>query len=262
MWEQFFADIDSAQFHVIIHVPFIALYRMQSFWQRFERLRKRGVVICVYLRQPESWEGRELQIDYGVEALIDKLRAIEVHVTAKALIHEKLAIIDGRILWDGSLNYLSHRNTRERANRFASREVVIEAMELHEMNNCDECEENQKVFPCESTVKALLAGLSLHRKLAGVSQGAFAKLLKTSQSWVSRVESGKHDSVTVGTLCEYASALGVRPVLIPDALVPVVAQLLKTYLSSMPIANQSEGKRRSRSGSSEVPEPRLELKSR
>jgi transcriptional regulator with XRE-family HTH domain len=234
MWEPFLADIDSASFHVLIHVPFIALNRMQFFWHRFEQLRARGVAICIFLREPELWEGRNAQVDQGFDALVNKLREIGVHVTPRKLIHEKLAVIDGRVLWDGSLNYLSHRNTKERANRFASRAVVREAMKLHDMNSCDQCRDNRNLSCSQSTAEALLTGLSLHRRLAGVSQRDFAKSRKTSQSWISRVESGKHESVSVSTLCEYSSALGVRPVLIPDELMPAVAQMLETYINTTP----------------------------
>lgn len=244
MWDPFLADMDSAKFHIIIHVPFIALGRMQFFWQRFERLRKRGVMICVFLREPEVWDGRDFQSDQGFEAIIAKLRELGVHVTPKKLIHEKLAIIDGRILWDGSLNYLSHRNTRERANRFASRQVVREAMNLHDMNGCNQCDDNRKASSAGGTAEALLGGLSVHRKLAGVSQGTFAKSIKTSQGWVSRVESGRHESVSVRTLCEYSLALGVRPVLVPDILIPAVTQMLEEYIHSMSTDSQTIEKSR------------------
>jgi hypothetical protein len=42
--------------------------------------------------------------------------------------HEKVAVIDGRILWHGSLNVLSHNDTRESMLRFESRELVDEIL--------------------------------------------------------------------------------------------------------------------------------------
>ena len=43
--------------------------------------------------------------------------------------HEKVAAIDGRILWHGSLNILSHNNGRESMLRFESRDLVHEILQ-------------------------------------------------------------------------------------------------------------------------------------
>jgi hypothetical protein len=42
--------------------------------------------------------------------------------------HEKVAAIDGRILWHGSLNILSHNDSRESMLRFESRDLVHEIL--------------------------------------------------------------------------------------------------------------------------------------
>jgi hypothetical protein len=52
--------------------------------------------------------------------LVEELRRLGASVTLRELTHEKIAIIDGRILWHGSLNIFSHRDRRESMLRFES----------------------------------------------------------------------------------------------------------------------------------------------
>jgi hypothetical protein len=42
--------------------------------------------------------------------------------------HEKLGVVDGRVLWHGSLNILSHNNTRESMLRIESSDLVQEIL--------------------------------------------------------------------------------------------------------------------------------------
>ena len=65
--------------------------------------------------------------DDVVSAAIEKLRNIGLTVDLRARMHEKIAIIDGEVLWHGSLNILSHRDTSESMLRIKSR-VACEQM--------------------------------------------------------------------------------------------------------------------------------------
>lgn len=55
-----------------------------------------------------------------VTELVRGLRQLGVAVDLRARMHEKVAILDGRILWHGSLNILSHRDTSESMLRLES----------------------------------------------------------------------------------------------------------------------------------------------
>jgi hypothetical protein len=60
--------------------------------------------VCVITLPPEEPRG---------DRLIAALRDLGATVDARAQMHEKIAILDGHILWHGSLNILSHRDTHE-----------------------------------------------------------------------------------------------------------------------------------------------------
>lgn len=55
-----------------------------------------------------------------VNELVRSLRDLGITVDLRARMHEKIAIVDGRILWHGSLNILSHRDTYESMLRLES----------------------------------------------------------------------------------------------------------------------------------------------
>jgi ssDNA-binding Zn-finger/Zn-ribbon topoisomerase 1 len=55
-----------------------------------------------------------------VKELVHALRDLGVTVDLRSRMHEKIAILDGHILWHGSLNILSHRDTHESMLRIES----------------------------------------------------------------------------------------------------------------------------------------------
>jgi hypothetical protein len=67
--------------------------------------------------------------------VIDQLKAIGVKVMERYKIHNKTAIIDNDILWDGSLNILSHRDTGEHMWRFKGQGAVEEVLKNLELED-------------------------------------------------------------------------------------------------------------------------------
>jgi hypothetical protein len=84
-------------------------------------LTARGVKVDVYTKpqneQPESLREPYWQVETG---LIQS--GVSVH--KRPGMHEKVGIVDSHILWHGSLNILSHNNTRESMLRFESTDLV------------------------------------------------------------------------------------------------------------------------------------------
>src|SRR5690606_27367808 len=77
----------------------------------------RGVRVRILTRPPEEFGGGSTD---EVAELIQALRGLGITVDLRARMHEKIAILDGRILWHGSLNILSHRDTHESMLRLES----------------------------------------------------------------------------------------------------------------------------------------------
>lgn len=123
--DSFRADLATASEQVVILSPFLSGNRAANYYHVFEALVVRNVAVAVYSRprneQPESLRDHYSEVER-------RLRMLGAQFCARPGMHEKIAAIDGRILWHGSLNILSHNDTRESMLRFDSPELVGEIL--------------------------------------------------------------------------------------------------------------------------------------
>jgi hypothetical protein len=106
----FLDDLARVRESAVIFSPY-ATRRGTSRWADVLRAAlARGVRVRLLTRPPSESAGS------GADELAELLRALRelgVTVDLRARMHEKIAILDGRVLWHGSLNILSHRDTHE-----------------------------------------------------------------------------------------------------------------------------------------------------
>ena len=114
----FIEDLLQAQRSVIIESPFITPRQISSLEGAFRELTRRGIQITVYTRIPRQ---HDCVMAIKAREGIRTLNTIGVRVRACAnLMHWKLAFIDDVILWEGSLNILSHGYSKEIMRRTVS----------------------------------------------------------------------------------------------------------------------------------------------
>src|SRR5574344_427381 len=94
-------DLYLARRSVIIESPFITLRRIDELLPVLTKLRRKGVAVTINTRNPIEHEE-----EYEMRALIavEKLQGLGVKVLYTVKHHRKLAIIDGMVAWNGSLN--------------------------------------------------------------------------------------------------------------------------------------------------------------
>lgn len=110
-YRAFLKDLDSCQEEVIIESPFITSERMNTLWPTFRRLVARGVRVYVMTRVPqEHTNGYKEQSESEIQVL--EAEGIQV-LLCTGNHHRKLAILDRKVLWEGSLNILSQAKSRE-----------------------------------------------------------------------------------------------------------------------------------------------------
>jgi KaiC/GvpD/RAD55 family RecA-like ATPase len=127
----FFEDLRNAREEVVILSPFLSVKRSGNFVDLFRALVQRGVKVTVYTRPPKSQVG---DFALGAAEVVDQLRAIEVEVIERWKMHQKVAIIDRKVGWEGSLNILSHRDSGEQMRRLPFGKAVNELMRLCEVD--------------------------------------------------------------------------------------------------------------------------------
>lgn len=107
---RFEQDLNHAQHEIIIESPFITIPKIQHLKPLFVHALNRGVEVFVITRHPEEQE-EFMQIQS--EESICFFEQIGIHVYMWKTHHRKIAMIDRKIVWKGSLNILSHRNSHE-----------------------------------------------------------------------------------------------------------------------------------------------------
>jgi phosphatidylserine/phosphatidylglycerophosphate/cardiolipin synthase-like enzyme len=109
-YKAFKKDLQNAQHSVLIESPFITTKRMNVLLPILRVLRKQGVRIVVNTRNPEE-HGAEYQ--YQATLAVSAMQELDVTVLYTVKHHRKLAIIDNKTLWEGSLNILSQNDSCE-----------------------------------------------------------------------------------------------------------------------------------------------------
>lgn len=121
----FLNDLRGCRKEVIIESPFMTGRRIALFLPILRRLRRRGVRVVINTRHPQEHEGR-LRLE--AEGVLTTLFDIGAEVFFTGGHHRKLAILDGRVLWEGSLNILSQNESCEVMRRIASPQLVDQMM--------------------------------------------------------------------------------------------------------------------------------------
>lgn len=116
-------DIRRARTSIEIVSPYVSRSRSESIWPQLLNARRRGVSLTIYMKPVEE-QGANLQ-DAAIE-LIRKGQKEDIRIIEVPLIHQKVALIDNRICWEGSLNMLSHKNTDELMRRLDGTQTVLQ----------------------------------------------------------------------------------------------------------------------------------------
>ncbi len=128
----FFEDLRKAEEEVIILSPFISVRRSAQFAEFFRVLINRGVKVRIFT-QPIKRQTGKLAIDAA--KVVEQMQKIGVDVIERERVHQKVAIIDRKIAWEGSLNILSHRDTHEQMRRLPYVKAVNELIRFCELDD-------------------------------------------------------------------------------------------------------------------------------
>jgi superfamily I DNA and/or RNA helicase len=100
----FFTDLCKAEKEIIIVSPFLTIRRTQQFFDLFQSKISKGVRIRVVTRSLAEREGHQRQM---AASIFDQMRRLHAQVIERHRAHQKLAFIDRKIVWGGSLNIMS-----------------------------------------------------------------------------------------------------------------------------------------------------------
>ena len=131
-YQKFIADLLVCRSEVIIESPFITSSRMKILYPILINLAVKGVKIYIITRNPLEHDSK-----YALESELEIQRfeysGIQV-LLCDGNHHRKLAIIDREILWEGSLNILSQKKSREIMRRIHSKKLSLNMLNFLKMD--------------------------------------------------------------------------------------------------------------------------------
>ena len=132
-YNAFLTDLEGCKEEVIIESPYITAKRAEMLIPLFNDLLFKGVKIYVMTRDPKEHEGN---MEYQSEETISLFESMGVQVLlCIGNHHRKLAILDRKILYEGSLNILSQTRSREIMRRIESETLAMQMFNFLKLAN-------------------------------------------------------------------------------------------------------------------------------
>lgn len=123
-YQTFLRDLEGCTKEVIIESPYITTERMRTFDRLFKELLKKGVKIYIITRDPKEHE--EFMEPQSEDAIAwCEMVGVQV-LLCTGNHHRKVAILDRKVLWEGSLNILSQAWSREIMRRIEGQELALQ----------------------------------------------------------------------------------------------------------------------------------------
>lgn len=130
---KFSKDIRVASSWIIIESPYVTSRRAREISPLLSSAVKRGVKVLIYTRNPYHHDG--ILISESLKGIGILREAGVVVIACNDMRHRKLAMIDGYILWEGSLNMLSQNGSKEVMRRIVSKDLCQQMMRLINVDN-------------------------------------------------------------------------------------------------------------------------------
>jgi len=123
----FARDLETARESIVILSPYLTNRGVARWVNHMRAALERGVQVHIVTKPGEEFGGAS---EAEVKETIDSLRVLRIAVDLRGKMHEKVAIIDQRVAWHGSLNILSHSYTSESMLRLVGETVCRQLMDL------------------------------------------------------------------------------------------------------------------------------------
>ena len=127
--ERFLQDITQAMESVVIVSPSVTVKRVRWIESALQQCNQRNGKATVITRTPESLPSSSRK---AAEMAIGMLRELQIEVICHEGIHQKYAIMDGSVVWYGSINLLSFSTSQESIMRLHSSSIARAFMNKEE----------------------------------------------------------------------------------------------------------------------------------
>ncbi len=119
--ERFLQDITQAKESVTIVSPYVTGRRVKWIEAALRQCAQKRVSVTIITRTPESLPSSSRR---AAELAADMLRELQVNLIFREGIHQKYAVMDGSVVWYGSINLLSFGASQESIMRLVSSSIA------------------------------------------------------------------------------------------------------------------------------------------
>jgi phosphatidylserine/phosphatidylglycerophosphate/cardiolipin synthase-like enzyme len=175
-YKAFIEDMLNAKKEIIIYSPFITKFRSEFFHRTLTALRNRNICVFIFTRPLEE---QDYFMRTEIKCALKDYEELGACITyLPGFIHAKVAVIDREILWEGSLNILSQRTSKELMRRIADEDLAKQIMSHLELN--EKIAEGYK-FQYERLCRNLIEN-SKHNFVANIKP-VFTKYIFPTLTW-------------------------------------------------------------------------------
>jgi len=122
----FINDIAAAKKEILIVSPYVRKRRTVQMIQKLQTAICNNVRVAVLTRPREEFKPADQN---ALQETLDLFKKNEIRVVFKSNIHQKFAIMDQKVIWYGSINYLSYGNAEESVMRIESSHIANALLE-------------------------------------------------------------------------------------------------------------------------------------
>ena len=120
-------DIVSATTEVFIVSPFVTKRRVVQMLQYLESIVGKHVKVTIMTRPTSDFKEADA---LKLQATFDILKNVGIEIVFKSNIHQKFTVVDQKIVWYGSINFLSYGSAEESVMRLESSNIANELLKI------------------------------------------------------------------------------------------------------------------------------------
>jgi transcriptional regulator with XRE-family HTH domain len=204
-WKKFVADILGATIFIVICSAYLTRLRASMLRRYLLAAKSRGVKIYIIMQLKEEWQKpQEIELK-EFESVLKLLDEWEIPYELRADVHQKICIVDGKIVWEGSLNMMSYRRTEEQVLRHRSKQAAYWMQNTHNLFVPTDDDKTNKALAIRRKLGFFL--WERRHAIPGMTQTKLAKLVHLERTEICRIERAEV-SVSLELLQSLSKPLG------------------------------------------------------
>lgn len=194
------ADFGNADGSILIESAYASIEGVRRFAHVLGKSASRGVQTCIFIEKPDDWElFDDDTLDPYRRAELNRVMSVRryllelgLHCNLRSGTHLKCAVVDYRITWGGSCNFLSYTKRKdEEAHRWTNKAWAEDTIRRRKLENCGMCAAtNRKNAQISLESASLGRQIAAARKAMGLSQEELAMATDLSRGTIYGAEKG------------------------------------------------------------------------